>query len=121
MHAPGPPSGAFPTILWIVGTFGPYSHAGEQIRRGLHVGDVAGRRHQRAGAADDVGERVDPGRPATARAADCLRLSPFYRRTPNAERCALTQVLSIAVLRVTAPASTSASSSFRQKHAPTSG
>lgn len=52
-----------------------------------HVADVAGRQHQRVGAADDVDERVDLGRPASARAADRLiAASPF---PPNAQRCAL--------------------------------
>ena len=60
-----------------------------------------------------VGERMDPGRPAATRAADRLRLSPFL--PPNAARCAFTYVLSIAVLLVTAPASTSASSNLSQK------
>jgi len=80
------------------------AHAGEQLGRGGHVGDVAGRQHQREGATNDVGERVDLGCPAAARAADRLRFSPLL--PPNAARCALTYVLSMAVLRVTAPAST---------------
>ena len=56
---------------------------------------------------------MDLGRPAAARAADRLRPSPLL--PPNAERWALTYVLSMAVLLVTAPASTSASSSLSQK------
>ena len=88
-------------------------HADEQLGRGSHVGDVAGCYHQRERAANDVGEGVDLRRPAAARAADRLRFSPFL--SPNAARCAFTYVLSIAVLLVTAPASTSASNSLSQK------
>ena len=37
----------------------------------------SGREHQREGAAEDVGERVDLGRPAASRTADRLRFSPL--------------------------------------------
>ena len=60
----------------------------EESGCGLHVADVAGRQHQRIGAADDVGERVDLGRPAAARAIDRLDRAPPF--PPNAARCALT-------------------------------
>jgi hypothetical protein len=56
---------------------------------------------------------VDLGCPAAARATDRLRFSPLL--PPNAARWAFTYVLSIAVLFVTAPASTKASSSLSQK------
>ena len=46
--------------------------ARDQGGRGGHVADVAGRQHQCIRAADDVGERVDLGRPAAARATDRL-------------------------------------------------
>jgi len=40
------------------------------------VADVARRQHQRVRASDAVDERVDLGRPATARPADRLRRTP---------------------------------------------
>ena len=55
------------------------AHAASALKkggRGLDVIDVARRQHQRMGATDDVGERVDLGRPATTRAADRLRRAP---------------------------------------------
>jgi len=67
---------------------GARAEAGEQLGRGLDVGDVARRQRQRVGAADDVGESVDFGGPAAARAADRLARSPPL--PPKAERCALT-------------------------------
>lgn len=77
----------------------------EERRRSFHIADVAGRQHQRIGAADNVGERVDLGRPSAARATDRLDLAPPF--SPNAARCARMEVLSIALLFVTTPASTS--------------
>jgi hypothetical protein len=93
----------------------------DECRCRLHVADIASRQHQDIGAAGNVGERVDSfdglqdrlGRPATARATDRLDLAPPF--PPNAGRCALMQPLSIAVLFVTTPASTNASSSLSQK------
>jgi hypothetical protein len=60
----------------------------EECWRGLHVADVAGSQHQRIGATDDVGERVDLGRPAAARAADRLCRAPLF--APNAARYVFT-------------------------------
>ena len=59
----------------------------EKRGRCLHIADIAGRQHQRIGAADDIGERMDLGRPAAARSTDCLDLAPPF--PPKAARCAL--------------------------------
>ena len=59
----------------------------EKRGRCLHIADIAGRQHQVVGTTDDIGERMDLGRPATARSTDRLDLArPF---PPKAARCVL--------------------------------
>jgi hypothetical protein len=85
----------------------------EQDRCGLYVADVAGSQHQGIGSAQHVGQGMDFGCPAATGAADRLIRAPPF--PPNAERCALMEVLSTAVLFVAAPACAGASSNFVQK------
>ena len=61
------------------------THAGEQLRPGGHVGDVAGREDQRIRAANDVGERVYVGGPAAARTAS--RIRPVRSQNSVCLRC----------------------------------
>ena len=58
----------------------------EERGRCFYVADVASGQHQRIGAADDIGERMDLGRPATARPTDRLDLAPPF--PSKAARCA---------------------------------
>lgn len=95
------------------------THAGEQLGCGSHVGDVAWREHQRPRAAGDVREGVDLGRFTTPRTANRLRPSPPF--PPNAERWPLMYVLPMAVLPVTAPASTGRRAATARSHALTNG
>jgi hypothetical protein len=87
-------------------------HTFEEGGRGLDVADISRRQHQRVGAADDVGERMDLCGPAAPGPPDRLRRAPPF--APNAARWILMYVLSIAVLLVTTPASTSAASNCTQ-------
>ena len=66
----------------------PTGSLGEYGWGGGDVAGVAGRQQEDAGAAEDIGESVDPGRLAATRRADALRTSPPL--PPCAERCALT-------------------------------
>lgn len=93
-------------IVHATGAFG-------QGRRRLHFADVARRQHQRIGTADNVGERMNLCGPAAPGSPDRLRRAPPF--APNAARWILMYVLSIAVLLVTTPASTSAASNCTQK------
>lgn len=63
------------------------ARAFEQRRGGLHVADIAGGQKQRIGSAEHIGQGMDLGCPAAARATDRLRLAPPF--PPNAERWAL--------------------------------
>ncbi len=86
--------------------------------RGLHVADVAGRQHQRIGAADDVGQCVDLGRPAPAEAADGMGRAPSF-----CAKCG-TLRLQVSVVGVGPPrhrARASGSDSFSQSPGVTSG
>jgi hypothetical protein len=60
------------------------------------VMDIAGRQQQHARAARLVGQGVDLGGAPAARAADRLRVVPPF--APDAERCALMWVASIAAV-----------------------
>ena len=79
-------------LVWLGG--------GKQLRRTGDVGDVAAGQQQCMRAARVVDDRVDLGRPATARTADGLLLIPLFYgdlRAPADARCAFTAVLSIIV------------------------
>lgn len=60
---------------------------------GGDVGNIAGRQVEAEQPPVAVGDRVDFGRPATARTADRLRLRPPFPPAPA--RCTLIEVLSI--------------------------
>jgi hypothetical protein len=62
----------------------PAGRFGQHNGRGRHVAGVAGRQQQDAGAAEDIGERVDLGRLAAARGSDGL--CPRPPLPPWAER-----------------------------------
>jgi hypothetical protein len=73
--------------------------AGQKLRHTGQVMRLAGRQAERDGASDIVGQGVNLGRPSAARSPDGLReLPPF---PPEAERCALTEVLSALVVPIT--------------------
>ncbi len=75
----------------------------------MDVVDLARRQHQGAEAAGAIGERVDFGRGAAARAADGLVLLPPF--APAAERWARTAVLSTMAKSGGSSQATSAASS----------
>jgi hypothetical protein len=59
----------------------------EQAARSFKIVNVSGRDQQGAWAANLIGQRVDFGRLAAARATDCVVEGPLF--APAAERCAL--------------------------------
>ena len=77
-----------------------------EVERGDGVGGLAGRQLEDVRAALLVGEEMDPGRAPAARAADGLAALP--PSAPAAERCALTELLSIIAVSAGPPLSTKA-------------
>lgn len=94
----------------IVGTVGEQSPGGSggsnQPERGNNVGCLADGQVEDVRPGLLVGEEVNLGRAPTARAADGLTMLPPF--APAAERCALTELLSIIAVSGGSPLSTNA-------------
>ena len=72
----------------------PAGRLGQPRRGDRHVAGVAGRQQEDAGTVEDIGDRVDFGRLATARRDDGLRPRPFCRHGQTLEpgcRCCRSQ------------------------------